>query len=1134
LGPEQPISASRDSRRGRDAFIDRVHEFAELKNAIDEAAAGRGRLFTLSGEPGVGKSRLSREATAYAEARGGRALWGRCWDHGGAPPYWPWMQVVRAMTDSAEPSALAEWLGAGAAEIAQIVPELRHKVDGLPELPSAELAQPEMARFRLFDSVVSFLRKAADMKPILIVLDDLHAADTTSITLLVALARQIRGMRVVVIATYREVEVRHQPELASLISDAEREGTVFALRGLGAADIHEFLELVQGVSASDPLVERLREITEGNLFFLHEVVRQMTSQGRIDGDHAIDAKRLGVTRGVSDFIKKLAQPLSKDARSALDVAAVIGREFSLDALAAASGKPPDDLVELLDEAISLELIDEAHGAPGRYSFRHALIREALYEALPASTRRKLHRAIADSVRAMRAHAEPAAEIAYHYCQAGSADTAELAIEYSRQASRMAGKQLAYEEAASHLRNAIEALHLKRSGGERLHAELLCELGLAQVKSGDLAEGRKTCLSAAELARQADEPKLFARAIVTAGRGVSNSGQTDEALVHLLNEALQRLGEADSPLRAQALARVGVEIYWSDQKQSVALCQQAAEMARRLDDPHTTIIALWGRHLSRRDPDGLEQRLADGREVIEIAERENEQDFALEARYYRLADLIEAGEIDAFEKGVREYLAAEARLRDRFKRGLLLEALQAQMAGRLPQAAALAQQAFVAGQQSGRPLALNSFLVQHGHAMWELGRLGELEAPLRSFVAQNRRVVFGRVGLQMSLLQLGRLDEARAEFESLARDEFAPVPRDWNWLPSVFILAENCAELGAVRHAPTLHRLLSPYAQRNAALGNTHTYGSVAYALGRLASLLGRLEEAETHFETALAANRKNRNQLWAAHAQFELGRTLMQRGGEARDRGERLLDAVRHQAEASDLVRLKMKLERHARGEGADEAASTPRSERAQDEEVHSLADRPRGGDALEALAASVLSRARNLGAFASVGGPVAILFSDLEGSTSLYEKLGDRRAHELVRIHNEIFRREVAAHRGHEVKSLGDGFMIAFSSPRRAALCASAVQRAFKAYSDSHPDAPMRVRIGLHVGEAIDESSDLFGKSVIMASRIASLAAGGQIIASSALQDLLADAGDVRFTPLGEKALKGLTGVHALFELAW
>jgi class 3 adenylate cyclase len=1135
LTPEPSVNAAQDSRHGRDAFVDRVSQFAELKAAVDEALAGRGRLFTLSGEPGVGKSRLSREATAYAEARGARALWGRCWDHGGAPPYWPWMQVVRGLTDSAEPAALAAWLGAGAAEIAQIAPELREKLGHLPAPPSAELTQPEMARFRLFDSVVSFLRKAADAQPLLIVLDDLHAADPTSLTLLVALARQVRAMRAVVIATYREVEVKHQAELRALISDAEREGTPFALRGLEAADIHEFLERVQGVSASDPLVEQLREITEGNLFFLHEVVRQMTSQGHIDGDHAVNAKRLGVTRGVSDFIKRLAQPLSKEARSALDVASVIGREFSVDALAGAGGKPPDDLVELLDEAISLELIDEAPGAPGRYTFRHALIREALYDALPAATRRRLHRVIAEAVRAMRAPVEPAAEIAYHYCQAGSAETAELAIEYSRQASRVAGKQLAYEEAASHLRNAIEALHLRRKGGERLHAELLCELGGAQVRSGDLAEGRRTCLSAAELARQADEPELFAHAIVTAGRGVSNSGVTDEALVRLLNEALERLGEADSPLRAQALARVGVELYWSDQKQSVALCQQAAEMARRLDDPHTTIIALWGRHLSRRDPDGLAQRLDDGREVIEIAERENERDFALEARFYRLADLIEAGEIEAFERGVREYLAAEAQLRDRFKRGLILQAMQALMSGRLPEAGALAQQAFVAGQQSGRPLALNSFLVQHGHAMWELGRLGELEAPLKAFVAQNPLIVFGRIGLHMALLQLGRVDEARAQFESLARNEFQSVPRDWNWIPSMFILAEHCAELGAVRHAGTLYRLLSPYATRNAVLGNAHTYGSVAYALGRLAALLGRENEAEAHFESALAANRRNRNQVWAAHAQFELASILVRREGEARDRGERLLEAVSRQADASDFVRLKRKLERHARGETVA-GALLPTSV-----DVAPYEDAPSHGaghgaarDALETLAASIGSRVRNLGAMASIDGAVTILFSDVEDSTSLYDRLGDQRAVDLIRMHNDIFRREVAAHRGHEVKSLGDGFMIAFSSAQRAALCAMAVQRAFRVYSESHPDAPMRVRIGLHVGPAIEGSSDLFGRSVVVASRIAGIARGGQIVASSALRDLLANAGDVRFAPLGERQLKGLTASYALFEVAW
>ena len=161
-------------------------------------------------------------------------------------------------------------------------------------------------------------------------------------------------------------------------------------------------------------------------------------------------------------------------------------------------------------------------------------------------------------------------------------------------------------------------------------------------------------------------------------------------------------------------------------------------------------------------------------------------------------------------------------------------------------------------------------------------------------------------------------------------------------------------------------------------------------------------------------------------------------------------------------------------------------------------------------------------------------MFSDIEDSTSLYEKLGDLRAHDVIRIHNEIFRQQIATHRGVEVKALGDSFMVAFPSARRAALCAIAVQRSFAAYCESHPDQPIKVRMGLNVGEAINESADYFGKAVILAARIATLARGGQILVSSTFHDLTTNAGDLRFLPMGEKQLKGLAGAHQLFEIMW
>ena len=976
----------------------------------------------------------------------------------------------------------------------------------------------------------------------MIILDDLHAADPTSIMMLVAVSRQIRTMRATIIGTYREIEVKLLPELAALITEAEREGLVLPLRGLGEADIREFVERTWGVRAASPLVDLLRDTTEGNPFFLHEVLRQMAADGQLAGGASTGSVRLNIPRGVSEFIKRLTQPLPDEAREMLDVASVLGREFSLKALASVMGKPPEVLIDPLDRAVALELITEAPGA-GRYSFRHALIREALYDALPAARRRALHRAVAEAIRALNADAPPFAEIAYHYCQSASPADAETAADYSRQAARAAERQLAYEEAAQHLRNAIDALALKPGGDEALEAEIMCDLGEVQARTGDFAEARKTCLKAVELARRLNRPEPFARAAVTAGRGVSNSGETDHELVRLLNEALERLGDRDSPLRGQALARLGIELYWADRERSVALCQEAVEIARRLDDPRTLIVALWGRHLSLRNPDSLEQRLADGREAIAVAERAGERDFALEARFYRVTDLVEAGDITGADLGLRDYLVAEAELKDRFKRGFLLQGMRALMDGQLAEAASLAQQAFIAGQQSGRPLTLNAFLVQHGMALWELGRLGELEPQLRAYVLKNPLIVFARCGLQLTLVQLGRLDEARTEFESLAEDAFARVPRDWNWLASMFVLAEICVDLGDARNAEILYRLLQPYSARNAVLGWYHTYGSVACALGRLAGLLGRFDDAKAHFETALAANARMRAATPLAHTQCELAKLLLARGeGDDAERARALLGSARRATEALNLVRVRQKLERlgAARPAPAERepvaAIAEGLAESGASVEAPSLGGAPiePEGAALDTVAASALSQAREVGALASLDGTVTIMFSDIVESTTLYETLGDLRGSELIRTHNEIFRREVAAHRGHEVQTFGDSFMIAFSSVRRAVLCAIALQRAFAAYSDSHADLPIRIRIGLHVGEAVRESTDFFGRAVILAARISALAQGGQILVSSTLHDVAVSAGDLRFSPAGERPLKGLAGTHRIYELIW
>ena len=260
-----------------------------------------------------------------------------------------------------------------------------------------------------------------------------------------------------------------------------------------------------------------------------------------------------------------------------------------------------------------------------------------------------------------------------------------------------------------------------------------------------------------------------------------------------------------------------------------------------------------------------------------------------------------------------------------------------------------------------------------------------------------------------------------------------------------------------------------------------------------------------------------------AHTQYELASMLLKRGeGADHARACELFASARRTAEAFEAVRLLEKLKLindpvEAAPESAVQAEGTPA-------EVGSI----------EVVAASAISEPRDLSAHAAIDGTVTVLFSDIEGSSAIYEKLGDLRAQEVVRIRNEIFRQQVAAHKGFEVKAMGDGFMIAFSSARRALLCAIAVQRSFATYCERHPDQPIRVRMGLHVGETISESYDFFGKAVILAARIAAVARGGQILVSSTLHDLAVSAGDLRFAPAGEKELKGLAGTHRMFEAIW
>jgi predicted ATPase len=356
--------------------VGRERVLAELVGGLDDAFAGRGRLFLLVGEPGIGKSRLAEELIAHARARGARVLVGRCWEAGGAPAYWPWVQSLRAYVRENDPAALRSQLGAGAAELAQIIPELRRH---FPDLPEPRALESEGARFRLFEAASSFLRSATQARPLVLVLDDLHAADEPSLLLLRFVARGLADSRLLVVGAYRDVDPTLQDPLTSALAELVREPQTaqITLPGLTEPDVTEYIELSTGSGPPPGLVQAIHAETEGNPLFVAEVVRLLEAEGRMAQAHA----RLRIPPGVRAVIGQRVRRLSERCRSLLVPASVMGREFRLDALARLSELSRDELLDVLDEAMAERVLGDVPISPGLLRFGHALIRDTLYDEL---------------------------------------------------------------------------------------------------------------------------------------------------------------------------------------------------------------------------------------------------------------------------------------------------------------------------------------------------------------------------------------------------------------------------------------------------------------------------------------------------------------------------------------------------------------------------------------------------------------------------------------------------------------------------------------------------------------------------------------------------------------------------------
>lgn len=574
------------------------------------------------GEPGIGKTRLADELSARAAQGSVRVAWGRCWESGGAPAFWPWTQILRALGLESSLSVLT-----GASPPAGVA-------------RGGSASEAEEARFRLFASVASALARAASEKPGLIVFDDLHAADVPSLMLLRFVARGLRALPLLIVATHREVEARIHPEVGELLSKLAREGETIALQRLAESDVAQWL---WSVGRTGTAARRVHEATEGNPLFVQEVLE-------VSGDTGPSVR---VPDAVHDVFAEHLSRVSADTHALLGAMAVIGREAARAEIAQLAEATLAVVDAAMREANTLGVV-EGRG-PEIVAFRHMLLRDDVYERLDASKRAQLHGRLASLLqeRAERGDDDAMLRAAHHELEAARfAGSASSAIASARRAAARAIDRVAYEQAADLLGRAVTLLEASGSREGALECELLVDWGEALILSGAGPRGRDVCARGAALAKATGARALVVRAALVYGSELV-SVRRDERMVTLLRDALDAVGPDESAMRARVMARLSTALIptTGDPEEPSRLALDAIAMARGARDEHALLHALYfaaGPLMNRLD---ARERLALTTEAVHLAERLGRPSMAAGLYPWVISGELEVGSASGSDRAI---------------------------------------------------------------------------------------------------------------------------------------------------------------------------------------------------------------------------------------------------------------------------------------------------------------------------------------------------------------------------------------------------------------------------------------------------------------------------------------------------
>ena len=613
----------------RTRMVGRDGDLAQLSSGLEGALVGRGSLWLVSGEAGIGKTLLLEELAERAAARAVSCFWGRCWEGGGAPSFWPWIQVLRSVLEGSPTLASRAASGPRAPLLASLVPE---HITGVE--PSARSAS-EQERFRLYDAVTTVLSDAAKDGPCLFLFEDLHVADAASISLLDFFARHIDIAPILLVATYREQDAARS-SIGEALAKVGRRGHRLPLARLHEAEVGTMLP---GRDANT--VRRVFEASEGNPLFVVEVTRVLT--------RSPDSSPLLLTEGIRSVIREHLATVGEATVACLEEASILGRDVDTAAVAALGQRTIDDVDEQLCLAAEAGLMTAV--GPANFRFSHFLIREVLHAGLSPERRAWLHRAAAERL-LQGGPPTPWAELLMHYQNAGPS-----AQHQAQQAARHAGDQamgqLAMADAVNFYGQALSMLPAQGgSDSESVRVELLLARAHGQLIIGEHEEAKTSCVAAADIARLIGRPDLFARAALELG-GIFIIGNTDGTMVRLLEEALLLLDDGPSALRAQVMARLAAALQPApDLGMPVAMATEAIAMARTLDDRRALLFTIRSGVSAMMDISDPALRRPLNEEHIRLATELDDRVEMLRGHQRLTLDTLELGDMAAHRASAR--------------------------------------------------------------------------------------------------------------------------------------------------------------------------------------------------------------------------------------------------------------------------------------------------------------------------------------------------------------------------------------------------------------------------------------------------------------------------------------------------